>query len=202
MEITSINYEEPRYSIRRLGIKILFIFLVSFILGLVAGGIDALASARENSGLLSKENYQLVTNSTSYCFALIFITSLTLVLLEVAFRKEINYLQYALIGCALCLFYLLLLSVSELIPFLPSFLIAALMTVALISIFVNGITGKVKTMVITTAVLTAEYALIYILASIDSMALLIGSLSMFALIALAMYFTIKLKIENNELILK
>lgn len=143
-----------------------------------------------------------MTNSTSYCFALIFITSLTLVLLEVAFRKEINYLQYALIGCALCLFYLLLLSVSELIPFLPSFLIAALMTVALISIFVNGITGKVKTMVITTAVLTAEYALIYILASIDSMALLIGSLSMFALIALAMYFTIKLKIENNELILK
>lgn len=202
MEITSINYEEPRYSIRRLGIKILFIFLVSFILGLVAGGIDALATGRENSGLLSKENYQLVTNSTSYCFALIFITSLTLVLLEVAFRKEINYLQYALIGCALCLFYLLLLSVSELIPFLPSFLIAALMTVALISIFVNGITEKVKTMVITTAVLTAEYALIYILASIDSMALLIGSLSMFALIALAMYFTIKLKIENNELILK
>lgn len=202
MEITSINYEEPRYSMRRLGIKILFIFLVSFILALVAGGIDALATGRENSGLLSKENYQLVTNSTSYCFALIFITSLTLVLLEVAFRKEINYLQYALIGCALCLFYLLLLSVSELIPFLPSFLIAALMTVALISIFVNGITGKVKTMVITTAVLTAEYALIYILASIDSMALLIGSLSMFALIALAMYFTIKLKIENNELILK
>ena len=119
-----------------------------------------------------------------------------------AFRKEINYLQYALIGCALCLFYLLLLSISELIPFFPSFLIAALMTVALISVFVNGITGKIKTVVITTAVLTAEYALIYILASIDSMALLIGSLSLFALIALAMYFTIKLKIENNELILK
>ena len=35
-----------------------------------------------------------------------------------------------------------------------------------------------------------------------SMALLIGSLSLFVLIAVAMYFTLKLKVENEELVLK
>lgn len=34
------------------------------------------------------------------------------------------------------------------------------------------------------------------------MALLIGSLSLFIIIALAMYFTLKLKVENEELTIK
>lgn len=42
----------------------------------------------------------------------------------------------------------------------------------------------------------------YILINMGAMALLIGSILLFALIALAMYFTLKMKVEYDEIIFK
>lgn len=123
-------------------------------------------------------------------------------LVEVAFRKGINYLQYALIGMALTLFYLLLLAISEKLAFGWSYAIVSVMTIGLIALFVKGITQNLKAVGLSTGILVVEYALMFILIKLGSMALLIGSLSLFLLIALAMYFTLKLKVENEELILK
>ncbi len=123
-------------------------------------------------------------------------------LVEISFRKEMNYFQYGLIGCAMCLFFLLLLAMSEKMPFGLAYTIVTVMTIGLICWFVNGITRTKKAVTLSVGLLVFEYGLMLILLYLGSMALLIGSIVLFILIAVAMYFTLKLRIENEELVLK
>lgn len=202
MEENSEIYREPKYTMRWLGLQSLYVLGIAFVLALIASGIDSFASGRVESGLLHSTRYTLLSDSIVYCFAVIAITSMSLMLVEVAFRKGINYLQYALNGMALTLFYLLLLAISEKIAFGWSYLIVSVMTIGLIALFIKGITQNLRAVGMTTGILVVEYGLMFILIKLGTMALLIGSVSLFLLIALAMYFTLKLKLENEELFIK
>lgn len=202
MEENIETYREPKYTMKWLGLQSLYVLGIAFVLALIASGIDSFASGRVNSGLLYAARYTLISQSIVYCIAVIVITSMSLMLVEVAFRKGINYIQYALIGMALTLFYLLLLAISEKLAFGWSYVIVSVMTIGLIALFIKGITQNMKAVGLASGILVIEYALMFVLIKLGSMALLIGSLSLFMLIALAMYFTLKQKVENEELILK
>lgn len=193
--------KQYKYTMGWLGLHTLFALVMAGVFSLTANGIDSLGATRVRAGLLSAASRSLLTESTLYSFAVIAISTVSLMLIEVAYRKRINYLQYGLIGCALCLFYLLLLSMSELMPFVAAYIIVAAMTVGLIGFFVKGLTGNRKAVGIAAGILTAEYAVILLLLYLGSTALLVGSLVLFALIALAMYFTLKLKLVDEELTL-
>lgn len=190
---------KPKYTMRWLGLQSLYVLGLTLILTLIANGIDGFASTRVDGGLLKVPVYNMLTQSIAYCFGVIAITLMSLVLVEIVFRKNINYLQYALIAVALTLFYLLLLAMSEKMHFAGSYAIVCVMTIGLITLFVKGITHNIKAVGMTAGILIAEYAVIFILIRLGSMALLIGSVILFLLIALAMYFTLKLKVENDEL---
>ncbi|WP_305156608.1 inner membrane CreD family protein [uncultured Muribaculum sp.] len=202
MEETNEIYKEPKYTMRWLGLQTLFVLGISIVLALIASGLDGFALGRHESGLLPENRYEYVSQSITYCFAVIAITSMSLMLIEVAFHKGINYLQYGLIGCTLCLFNLLLLAMAEKMSFWIAYVVVSIMTIALISCFVMGLTKNLKAAILSTIILVVEYGLILVLIYMGSMALLIGSLSLFLLIAVAMYFTLKLKVENEELVLK
>lgn len=202
MEENSEIYREPKYTMRWLGLQCFYVLVVAFILALIASGIDIFAYDRVESGLLHSTRYTLLSQSIVYCFGVIAITSISLMLVEVMFRKGINYLQYALIGMALTLFYLLLLAISEKMAFDWSYVIVSSMTIGLIALFIKGITQNIKAVGLTAGILVMEYSLMFILIKLGTMALLIGSLSLFIIIALAMYFTLKLKVENEELTIK
>lgn len=202
MEENSEIYREPKYTMRWLGLQSLYVLGVAFVLALIASGIDGFASDRVESGLLRSGCYTLISNSIVYCFAVVAITSMSLMLVEIAFRKSINYLQYALIAMALTLFYLLLLAMSEKLAFGASYAIVSAMTIGLIALFIKGITQNGKAVWLSSGILIVEYGLMFMLIKLGSMALLVGSLSLFLLIALAMYFTLKLKVENDELVIK
>lgn len=202
MEITNETYHEPKYTMRWLGLQTLYVLGISIVLALLASGLDSFALGRQSGGLLPGNRYAYVSQTITYCFAVIAVTSISLMLIEVAFRKSINYLQYGLIGCALCLFNLLLLAMAEKISFWMAFIIVSVMTIALISCFIMGLTKNKKATLLTFAILSVEYGLMLVLVYMGSMALLVGSLVLFILIAVAMYFTLKLKVENEELVLK
>ena len=202
MEENLENYREPRYTMSWLGMQSLFILGVAIVFSMIAMGIDNFAMSRSISGLLPQVHYGIISDSITYCFAIISITSISLMLIEINYRKPIHYIQYILIGCALCLFNLLLLAIAEYLPAIVSYLIVTTMTIGLISLYVWGITSNKKATVFSAIILGIEYGIMLLLLYIGSMALLIGSLILFFLIGAAMYFTLKLKIENEELILK
>lgn len=202
MENNNEIYYEPKYTMKWLGIQCLLIVGVSFFLMSFAMAIESLAWDRVENELFNYDYYTLLSQSVVYSFAVTAITLMSLVLTEISFRKPIGYVQYALIGVALTLFYLLLLAVSEKLNFGLSYLIVSCMTIGLIALFVKGITQNIKAMALITGILAVEYAILFLLIKLGTLALLVGSLLLFAILALAMYFTLKLKIENEELILK
>lgn len=137
-----------------------------------------------------------------FCFAVIAITLVSIMIVEVAFRKAVNYFQYILIAAALTVFYLLLLAMTEKMPFWLSYTIVSAMTIGLISWFMTGVMDCRKAGRLAAMIIFVEYLLIFLLIQLGSMALLVGSLALFILIAVAMYFSLRLKMVDDELVLK
>lgn len=200
-QITELDCR-PRFTVGWLGARLLYTFAVALFLSLFASAIESFASSRVADKLLQDACYILLSQSVAYCFGIILITCISLILIEVAFRKTINYLQYSLIALSLTLFYLLLLAISEHFRFVVSYIIVSVMTVALIALFIKGITQSFKAMSLTAVILSVEYGMVLVLIMLGSMSLLVGSLSLFLLLAIAMYFTLKLRFEDEELVIK
>lgn len=193
---------KPRYTRSWLGLHCLFALISALFLACAALFVEFYASSRVKDGLLGDSSYRLLSDSVGYCFWLIAISTISIMLIELTFRKSISYIQYTLTSFALTLFYLLLLAMSEHLRFSFSYAIVSVMTIGLISLFVKGIIQKGKAVAMTVAILATEYAVMFLLIRMGSLALLLGSLMLFALIACAMYLTLRLRMENNEIVIK
>lgn len=191
-QINQIN-QRPKYTMRWLGLQGVYVLVLAFVLAVLANGIDGFASTRVDGGLLEAPMYNMLSQSIVYCFGIISITLMSLMLVEIAFRKSINYLQYALIALSLTLFYLLLLSMSEHVSFGIAYLIAAAMTVLLITGYMWKMLGSRKVAIIIGLILTGMYGSCYIMLTLSTYALLLGSLILFVALAAVMYGSLKLQ---------
>ena len=97
--------------------------------------------------------------------------------------------QYALVGIAQTIFYLLLLSFAEHLGFDWSFLIAGVSTIVLLSVNTEWVFRSRQLALRSLAVFTALYAFIYVLLRVEAYALLVGAIASFAAVAVAMYIT-------------
>ena len=110
-------------------------------------------------------------------------------LFEVLKRVDLNPVQYTLVGLALAVFYLLLLSLSEHIGFAAAYAVSATACVALIGSYVGAILGGARRGAGFAGALAGLYALLYGLLGSEDYALLMGSVLVFALLAAVMIFT-------------
>ena len=85
------------------------------------------------------EQYQQTTRSIKYAYLIILLTFAVVFFVEIRRQTPVHPVQYALVGIALMLFYTLLLSFSEHLTFLLSYLIASVMTIALITLFMRAL---------------------------------------------------------------
>ena len=181
---------------RWLGLQGIYVLVLAFVLAVLANGIDGFASTRVDGGLLEAPMYNMLSQSIVYCCGIISITLMSLMLVEIAFRKSINYLQYALIALSLTLFYLLLLSMSEHVSFGIAYLIAAAMTVLLITGYMWKMLGSRKVAIIIGLILMGMYGSCYIMLTLSTYALLLGSLILFVALAAVMYGSLKLQKDH------
>src|SRR5438034_1793374 len=77
--------------------------------------------------------YRYVERSIKYGVLFLVLVFTTFFLFEVTARQKIHPFQYLMVGAALCLFYLLLLSISEFIGFSWAYLIAGVASTGLIT---------------------------------------------------------------------
>ena len=137
--------------------------------------------------------YQQTTRSVKYAYLFILMTFAIVFFLEHRHQTPIHPVQYLLIGIALLLFYTLLLSFSEHIPFLWSYLIAMLMTIVLITGYLAGILKIWKTPIMTGSFLLSLYVFMYVLLQMETYTLLVGSIGIFIILAVLMYASQKVK---------
>lgn len=139
------------------------------------------------------EQYLQTDRAIKYAFIIILLTFAAVFFVEMRKARPIHPVQYLLVGIALTIFYLLLLSFSEHISFMVSYIIASVMTIGLISIFIASIAKDKKTALGIGALLTTIYFFIYILLQLETFALLAGSIGIFIVLAIAMYATQKVE---------
>jgi inner membrane protein len=136
--------------------------------------------------------YQRTTRAVKYGGLFIALSFLTLFLVEALRRRPIHPIQYGLMGLALSVFYLLLLAFCEHLGFLWAYVIAATALCTLMGCYLAGALRSARAGGATAAILGGTYALLYLLVSSESYALLAGSIALFALLATVMLLTRKL----------
>ncbi|WP_297931417.1 cell envelope integrity protein CreD [uncultured Coprobacter sp.] len=142
--------------------------------------------------LLPVDQYQKSIRSIKYAFLIIILTFVICFFVEVLHKKNINPFQYLLIGLALCLFYTLLVSISEHLNFTLSYVIATTMTIGLLTFYLSGILKIKKTAITIGGMLLLLYTYIFILIQMEIYALLVGSIGLFIILAIIMYCSLKI----------
>jgi len=193
---------------RSLGAKVFFIMLLAFFMSISGFFVENLTRERANNrGLLAAsaehateqpktmlgirlaDSYRSTRRSLHYITLFLGLVFLTYFLFEVHTGKRVHVAQYALVGVAQTVFYLLLLSFAEHLGFDVSFLIAGTCTIALLSINAEWVFHSRKLALRALVVFTILYAFIYVLLRVEAYALLVGAIASFAAVAATMYAT-------------
>lgn len=133
--------------------------------------------------------YAKTRRSLKYGILFLFTTFAVYFLFEILNRLRLHPFQYLLVGFALSVFYLLLLSLAEHIGFGLSYLLASAGTVGLIGGYSGSVLGSARRAAGIGAGLSGLYAYLYVLLQLEDYALLLGSLGLFGLLAAAMALT-------------
>lgn len=135
------------------------------------------------------DQYAKTERSVKYAILFIGLTFSLFFIIELLQKKPFHPVQYVMVGIALSIFYTLLLSIGEFIPFDYAYLIAATAVVLLISLYAKAHFKSTRTAFIFGTVLTCLYVFTFVLVRLEDTALLIGSIGLFCILALAMYFS-------------
>ena len=138
------------------------------------------------------DGYSKTNRSVKYAILFIALTFTFFFFLEILQKRQVHPLQYLLVGIALIIFYALLLSISEYTGFNIAYLIASLATVSLIGLYAWSMFKSSKTAIGFTCALSALYTYIFVLIQSEDYALLFGSIGLFAIIAIIMYYSRKI----------
>lgn len=142
--------------------------------------------------LLPVETYQITERSMKYAILFIALTFVTFFFVEIMRKLKVHPIQYVLVGFGLCLFYLLLLSLSEQIGFGPAYLVASIGIIAMIGGYTKSIFKNNRLTLILVSILVLLYGFLYILLQLQDYALLMGSIGLFIILALVMYMSRKI----------
>ena len=133
--------------------------------------------------------YKKIDRTVKYAIIFIAITFLAFFLFEILAKLKIHPFQYLLVGFALALFYLLLLSFSERVGFLPAYIISTLATIGLITSYCAKVLRANNKALVIAGLLFLLYSYLYVIVQLEDLALLFGSMLLFVLLALTMYLT-------------
>jgi inner membrane protein involved in colicin E2 resistance len=193
---------------RSVGMKLFLVVLLALLMSISGFFVESLTMERAGNhgvaaassdypteqpktvlGIKLADSYRSIRRSLHYITLFLGLVFLTYFLFEVMTGKSVYPAQYALVGVAQIIFYLLLLSLAEYLGFDLSFLIAGASTVALFSINTEWVFGSRTLALRALAVFSLLYGFIYVLLRVEAYALLVGAIASFIAVAAAMYLT-------------
>lgn len=103
--------------------------------------------------------------------------------------RRVHPVQYGLVGAALVIFFLLLLSLSEHIAFAHAYAVASVACVALLAVYARHMFGRLRDGASFGAGVAVLYGLLYLLLQREQTALVIGAIGLFVALAAVMWLT-------------
>lgn len=135
--------------------------------------------------------YVLSDRATKYGLLFIALTFVAVALIEIMRRLRVHPVQYLLVGCALTLFFLLLVSLSEHIPFAQAYLAASAACTALLTFYGIHILRGARAGLAFGGGVSALYGALYVLLLREQSALVLGAVLLFSVLAAVMFVTRK-----------
>ena len=134
--------------------------------------------------------YQQSERAVKYAALFIVMTFVIAFLWEIIHGVLVHPVQYLFVGFALCVFYLLLLALSEQVGFDAAYVSAAATNVSLIAWYWNWvIRGGARHGLLMGTVLSALYGYLYLLLRLEDYSLLAGAVGLFVMLATVMFLT-------------
>ncbi|MEL7586899.1 MAG: cell envelope integrity protein CreD [Prolixibacteraceae bacterium] len=143
------------------------------------------------------DHYQKSSRSTKYAILVILLVFLSFFLNEILTKQKIHPFQYILVGFAVLVFYLLLLSLSEQLGFNAAYLISALSVTGMVLAYSKSFLKTWTNAMILTLILALSFGFIFVLMQLETLALLTGSVGLFVVLGLTMFLTRKIDWYNE-----
>lgn len=143
------------------------------------------------------DQYTKTERTAKYGFMVIGLTLLVFLMIQIGSKLYIHPFQYVMIGLALVMFYTLLISITEHSSFLKAYVVAAAAVLALVTIYSKLILKGFKFSLLVGASLASLYGFIYGIIQLENYALLVGSIGLFAILAIIMFASRKIDWGNE-----
>jgi inner membrane protein len=163
------------------------------------GGPDSNAAGPETAGidavavsLMDPVNvYSQADRASKYGLLFVLLTFVGFFMFELIKQLRIHPIQYGLVGLALAIFFLLLVSLSEHIAFHWAYLVASVACIGLIAFYLSAVLHSLARGLGFAAMLATLYAALYGLLVSEDNALVLGSALLFVILAALMAATRK-----------
>lgn len=133
--------------------------------------------------------YLLSERAVKYGVMFVILVFTAFFMFEVLRNLRIHPMQYLLVGLAMAMFFLLIISLSEHIPFLAAYSVSGTACVALIGVYLAGVLKNRKPALNFSGGIALLYTVLYGVLQSEDNALLMGSLLMFSALAAVMLLT-------------
>ncbi len=132
------------------------------------------------------DEYQKNTRASKYGLMLIVLVFLVFFFVEVLQKLRIHPIQYLLAGFALCIFYTLLIAISEHLGFGAAYIISALSVIGLVVFYSTSVFKVKRATQLLGLIMLLVFGFMFALIHEQDYALLFGSIGLFIVLALVM----------------
>lgn len=150
---------------------------------------DEVAVPAYNPARAAAEGYRMVERSLKHSVLVLTLVFAAFFLFETLAGLRLHAVHYGLVGAALCLFYLALLALGEVLEPGLAYVGAAVASSLLIVCYSVTILKSYARAGTIAMLLTAEHGVLYVVLRMEDFALLAGTASLFVVLAGIMFFT-------------
>ncbi|PCJ81675.1 MAG: cell envelope integrity protein CreD [Bacteroidetes bacterium] len=138
------------------------------------------------------DEYLKSMRSAKYASMFIALTFLLFFFVQILNNVRIHSIQYIIVGLALCVFYTLLIALSEHIPFNISYLISSISIISMITMYAHSFAKNSRLTKVICGILTLLYLFIYSIIQMQDYALLMGSVGLLLVLGVVMFLSRKI----------
>jgi inner membrane protein len=151
---------------------------------------QAIDASRFGVSMLSPvDQYRMAERSVKYAGLFILLTFALMWLSEILAGARVHPIQYLMLGAALCVFYLLELSLAEHIGFRLAYGLASLAILAMVGSYARSIFRSRWWSALVSTGVALLYGFLFVLLTNEDAALLVGSIGVFLALAVIMFVT-------------